>query len=103
MADHEFWFNNSNQNLLKGVEGDEDNPPMLDADFIMDFFARIPSALQSYQRIRPSLLVEEQERLDGILQASIMYQKLSNNQQWLDQAMTRHNTAGIHLERPRRT
>lgn len=63
----EWWFNNSGQNLLLGIPGDEDNPALLDDKSIASFFDRIPEARASYSRLRSSLTTAEQERLDALL------------------------------------
>lgn len=59
----EWWYNNSGLNLLKGVLGDENNPIRLSDTTIVDFLRRIPAARDSFERIVPNMLPEEQERL----------------------------------------
>jgi hypothetical protein len=62
----EFWINAEGQNMLKGVEGDFDNPLMLPDDYIVAFLLHIPNARASFDRLFPALLPEEQTRLDPL-------------------------------------
>lgn len=66
----EWWFQHGNENMLKGVEGDETNPPMLTGDQITHFLQHIPQAMASYNRIYPTLLPEERARLDSIVEGA---------------------------------
>ena len=66
----EFWLDTSGGNLLRGVEGDADNPPRLDAATITDFLRSIPRARASFNTLYPSMLPEERARLDGIARAA---------------------------------
>lgn len=59
----EFWINGENQNMLKGVVGDTNNPIMLSDEFIVEFLLHIPNARASFDRLYPALLSEEQTRL----------------------------------------
>lgn len=63
----EWWFQGGGENMLKGVEGDLDNPPRLTGEQITEFLQQIPQAMASYNRIYPTLLPEEQARLDSIV------------------------------------
>lgn len=54
----EWWINNSNQNLLGGVD-----PPRLPDDMIVSFLKTIPGARESFNRLVPQMLPEEQARL----------------------------------------
>lgn len=62
----EWWYNNSHDNLLKGVNGDENNPIRLTDQYILDFLRHIPAARDSFNRLVPSMLEEEQNRLVGL-------------------------------------
>lgn len=64
----EWWINNSNDNLLKGVWGDDDNLPRLSDEYILDFLRRIPAARASFNTLIGSMLPEEQERLRALAQ-----------------------------------
>lgn len=59
----DWWYNNSGLNLLKGVEGDVNNPIRLPSATIIDFLRRIPAARDSFNRLVPNMLEEEQIRL----------------------------------------
>lgn len=56
--------------MLKGVEGDESNPPRLTGDQITYFLQHIPQAMESYNRIYPTLLPEERAHLDSIVEGA---------------------------------
>ena len=62
----EWWINDVGQNTLKGVHGDVDNPPLLPDDYIFTFPRNIPEARASFDRLYPTMLPEERERLDPI-------------------------------------
>lgn len=66
----EWWFQSGNENMLKGVEGDETNMPRLTGDQITQFLQHIPQSRASYDRIYPTLLPEEQARLDSIVEGA---------------------------------
>jgi len=70
VSDSEFWIDNVGQNLLKGIDGDDSNPPRLDLGYILDFLRRIPDARESFNRLFPLLLPEEQERLAPVVQGA---------------------------------
>jgi len=89
----EWWVDNTGQNLLKGVEGDELNPIRLDDSFIIDLLRRIPAARDSFNRLAPTMLPEEQERLEEIAQAAAFLQK--DYQEASDDFQGQQNTAGI--------
>lgn len=59
----EWWFQSGRYNTLKGVEGDEDNPPIIPITDIIHHVRYIPAARESFLRIYPHLLPEEKERL----------------------------------------
>ena len=89
----EWWFNNSGQNLLKGVEGDESNPPLLADNLIVYFLRLIPEARESYNRVVTSMLEDEQLRLEKVT-ASAQY-ILPDYQETEDRFQSRQNTAGV--------
>ena len=62
----EWWIDNVGRNCLRGVHGDFANPPILPDDYIFDFLRRIPAARESFNRLYPTMLPEEQARLDTI-------------------------------------
>lgn len=95
----EWWINNSGLNLLKGAEGDDDNPRRLTDDQIIDFLRRIPAARDSFERLVPTMLEDEQERLRG-LAVSAFY--LASDPKTIEDAFqSRQNKAGVRTTGPR--
>jgi hypothetical protein len=70
----EWWIDNVGRNLLKGVHGDATNPPLLPDDYIFDFLRRIPAARDSFNRLYPTMLPEEKDRLDLISEGALYLQ-----------------------------
>ncbi len=66
----EWWLNNSGLNLLKGVEGDTSNQLRLSDIYIVDFLRRIPASRDSFERLVPNMLEDEQIRLRGLAQSA---------------------------------
>lgn len=95
----EWWVDNVGQNLLKGVDGDADNPIRLTDVFIHDFLRRIPAARESFNRLFPTLLPEERERLTPIAESATFVQP--DHKEVEDEFQRRQNTAGIHTTGPR--
>lgn len=62
-----WWIDNTGRNTLKGVPGDDSNRPILTDDEIVSFLGRIPKARFDYLRLFPTMLPEEQDRLNEIL------------------------------------
>ena len=90
----EWWYNNSGLNLLKGVEGDESNPIRLSNQLIIDFLRRIPASRDSFNRIVPTMLEDEQIRLQWIANGSARllaadYKKVE------DDFQAKQNTVGV--------
>ena len=90
----EWWFNNSGLNLLKGVEGDESNPIRLSDVLIIDFLRRNPAARESFNRLVPNMLDEEQVRLRAIASGSAKY-RYSDYTQVEDNFQSLSNKVGI--------
>lgn len=67
----EWWYNNSGQNLLKGVEGDLTNPPRLPAATIVQFLRTIPDSRLSFNRVVGTMLEDEQLRLQGLAESAM--------------------------------
>jgi hypothetical protein len=59
----EWWISGIGDNLLKGVNDDPLNPIRLPDTFIVDFLQRIPAARESFLRMIPLMLPDEQQRL----------------------------------------
>lgn len=63
-----FWSSDANgECMLKGVEGDETNPPRLDQSLIATILLTTPKAQEDFAKIFPSLLPAEQARLSTIV------------------------------------
>lgn len=63
----EWWFNEAGDNMLKGVEGDPDNPIRISDEDIVDFLMHIPQARFSFDRLLPTMLPAEQDRLNYVV------------------------------------
>ena len=98
MSDREFWIDNVGQNLLKGIEGDDSNPPRLALADILDFLRRIPESRDSFNRLYPLLLPEEQERLEPVIQGARFV--IPDHKAIQDDFQRRQNTAGIRTTGP---
>ena len=90
----EWWLNNSGVNMLKGVDGDETNLPVLSDEFIVDFLLRIPAARASFELLVPNMLEEEQERLHRL--ASACQQMRMDPKEVEDAFQASQNKAGVH-------
>jgi len=64
-----WWFDDMGRNNLSGVPG-TDNPPILTDDRIIEFLIMNPLARLDFQAILPTMLPQEQERLNGIVAAN---------------------------------
>lgn len=90
----EWWLNNSGLNLLKGVEGDEDNPPRLTDEYILSFLRTIPAARASFNSLVPNMLEEEQDRLRALAASA---QFMSPDYKAVeDRFQSALNKAGVH-------
>lgn len=96
----DWWYNNTGQNMLAGVPDDPDNPPRIDDELIADLLTRIPAARESFNRIVPTMLPEEQARLLAIAAGSASLNAL-NHHAVHDQFQHRFNTTGIRVAGPR--
>jgi len=95
----EWWFNNSNLNLLKGVEDDDDNPPRLTANYIIHFLRTIPAARASFERLVPNMLEDEQTRLRGLISSANLIQP--DYKAVEDAFQAAHNKVGVQTSGPR--
>jgi hypothetical protein len=62
-----WWRDNTGRNTLKGVPGDDTNRPILEPGEIVYFLGTVPQARFDYLRLFPTMLPEEQARLNEIL------------------------------------
>ena len=64
----QWWYDQTRKNYLKGVPGDESNPPVLSDEEILYYLYRIPKARTDFNIVYETLLPEEQERLSTLLE-----------------------------------
>lgn len=95
----EWWLNNAGLNLLSGVVGDESNPARLSDEQILDFVRRIPAARESFNRLVPQMLEEEQDRL-RLLAISAQY-PMPDLTACEDKFQASQNRAGVRTSGPR--
>ena len=100
MEHAEWWFDDSGANLLKGVDGDPDNPLLMWDDMIVDFLSTIPAALESFNRVVPTMLVDEQTRLNALAVGVPKY-NYRNEKTFHDNVQKNWNKSGVHLEKPK--
>ena len=89
----EFWVNASGQNLLGGID-----PPVLEDDDILDFLRRIPDARASFERLYPTMTVEERTRLRALTEGLPLWIDPHTRE---DNFQNRQNTEGIFTTGPR--
>lgn len=90
----EWWITKSGDNTLKGVVGDPDNPIQLDNETIVHFLMHIPQARASFDRLLPTMLLEEQDRLEYLISGSAGLQPLTR-EMVEDNFQRRLNTDGV--------
>lgn len=95
----EWWYSQGNVNMLKGVEGDTSNPPRLTDAQILDFLRRFRVARESFNRLLPTMLPEEQERLDRLSMSAKYVQP--DYKKVEDDFQSRFNKAGVRTAGPR--
>lgn len=89
----EWWFNNSGLNLLKGVDGDEENPIRLPDASIVAFLRSIPAARASFNLLVPTMLEDEQVRLRAIASGTAKY--ITSEYQYADNEQAMQNRMGV--------
>lgn len=62
-----FWIDNNGNNTLRGIPGDPDNPAVLPDFHIVNALQRTQRAHDDLQKILPTLLPEEQERINDLI------------------------------------
>lgn len=89
-----FWIRNNTINTLKGVEEDETNKPLLPASMIHEFLNQYADARKGLLELLPTMLPEEQERLQAIIDAcpNVMNDKKDHQ--------TTEDTFQSHLNKP---
>ena len=96
-----WWVNDSGINLLKGVEGDPQNPIILGDDLILDFYHRIPQARIDMEAILPSMSPAEKLRIKTLLAHNpIATAPWVSESEQSEAFMRKMNTAGVHTAGP---
>jgi len=100
-----FWITEQGSNTLKGVEGDEHNPPRLPSYLILEFLQEQQDARDGLLALLPSMLPEEQERLNELIESfpSVMkaetYEQIREDNFQASQNALRINNPNSHLPR----
>jgi len=97
----EWWFHENGDNMLAGVEGDTDNPIRLPDDYIIAFLLTIPAARESFARVVPNMLPEEQERLNALRYEGVAVDLAYDHRAVDDTFMRVQNVAGVRTCGPR--
>ena len=93
-----WWVKDNGVVTLKGVDDDDDNPPILTAEEIAYFLRTSGDARLAYNEIYPTLLPAEQDRLDAIIEDNPRMTELVNDRQsFLDNVQSKANRAGVRL------
>lgn len=95
-----FWIRPNGVNTLKGVEDDEFNKPVLPATLIQEMLSDYPDARKGFLELLPTMLPEEQERLQAIVDdcPNVMKDK-PNHQQLEDNFQSKLNKPVIRFPR----
>jgi hypothetical protein len=96
----EWWFYDNGVNMLHGVQDDPDNPILLSDENIVYFLATIQEARDSFNRIVPNMLPEEQDRLIGLTYGMAQFLALDPCS-ITDNFQHRLNTASVRTCGPR--
>lgn len=99
----DWWLDEQGRNLLSGIPEDEDNPALLADEFIISFLFQYPLARTSFNHLFPSMLAEEQARLQGILDAHPFLSEgfAPDPQSQTDALQRRENTIGFQTTGPK--
>jgi len=95
----EWWYDDSGTNMLKGVDGDPDNPILLDDNFIVNFLSTIQASLDSFNRVVPNMLPDEQARLWPFLTGLPKY-NYADPLVFSDGLQNRWNRSGVRTAGP---
>jgi hypothetical protein len=83
---------------------DPTNPALLEDEFIIYSIQRVPQARHDFNRLFPTLLPEEQERLSNLLASNPRAaQPLLNDQTFNDNLQLNQVTAGVRTVMPKPT
>lgn len=98
-----WWLLDNGRNGLKGVDGDDSNPPVLTDEEIAYGLRTSRYARNDYNKLYPDLLADEKTRLDEIIADNPRLTALMlDSMDFHDQVQSKHNKTGVRLEMPRR-
>lgn len=97
-----YWIRPNGVNALKGVPGDLANPPNTRDEDIIFALQTSRQARIDFDRIFPSLLPEEQDRLTELIEDNPARSQLFRSlQSFLDTDQTRRVREGVRTSGPR--
>lgn len=97
-----WWVDETGINYLKGSELDPTNPIRLDDETIIHFLQRIPQAVDDFYNSLPTLLPEEQTRLQNLIEDNPMATLcIADPKTKADNFQKVFNTAGIYTVGPK--
>jgi hypothetical protein len=76
-----FWINGGGENTLKGSDSNPLNTPILTDVMILEFLKIYPNARADFYQLLPSMLPEEQFRLETLIQEHPSVMKTEKYQQ----------------------
>lgn len=76
-----FWLNAQGQNTLKGSDTNPSNPPVLEDIVILEFLKIYPDSRKDFYALLPTMLPEEQYRLETLIEAHPSVMKSEEYQQ----------------------
>jgi hypothetical protein len=82
---------------LKGVHGDETNPPVISDEEILYYLYRVPKARTDFNIVYETLLPEEQERLSTLLEQNPNVQYMLPDWGELDKDLSKHQNTYIPI------
>jgi len=102
-TDRTWWYDDGGTCLLKGVPDDPLNKVRLPDNFILSFLWKIPVARDQFVVILPSLLPEEQDRLNTLIDTNPYVKILMPcPQDVTDSVQRKWNRSGVRVRLPRR-
>jgi hypothetical protein len=96
----DWWYNDTGTNCLAGVETDPDNLPILRDELIINILSTTPAARDSFERIVPNMLPDEQVRL-RYLASCVAYNLAPDPKDVSDHFQNMLNTSGVRTSGPR--
>lgn len=93
-----WWYDNQGRNNLSGIPNDPDNPAILPDHVIVEFLVSIPIAKQHFTALVPTMLPDEQVRLNRLvaMNPGTLQPFPFDDQKIDDRFMRSQNSPGIH-------